>query len=305
VVIAAVPPATVAWIGRFVAGLRRVPLVLLLRDVEPHMSLALRGYDQTRWGRWLAARALDVYRQAQCIVVVDPAQAELLASLGLPPQRIHTLVHAVDLERFRSEAMTHPVNLPRRNGRRIALFAGTFGVVHRLPELIDLFADPAVRRLPFDLVLVGAGECTAACRQRIAARSLDNVLLLPPVSLEAVPAMLCAADLLICSHEIDVRGIKLPSYFAAGKPVLAHGLSGAARLIARLGAGWTVRRGDAAALAEALAACAADPVAAAARGRRGRLYAEEHLSLAKQLSGWRELLDRVICQPFSKPPSTR
>ncbi len=294
VVITSVPPVTVMLAGLLLARFRRVPQVLLLQDVEPHASLVVRRRAHTAWGRWLVRQSVRLYRQATCLVVPDASQVDELGELGVPRNAVHALIHAIDLPRFRAQAAAHPVEASRRPGRYLAIYAGTLGVMHEVPALIDVFTAPAVRALPFDLLLVGDGECAEECRQRIAARGLDHVTLRPPVPLEQFPALLGAADLLVCSQQTNVRGIKMPSYLAAGKPILAHGASGAARLVREARAGWTVALGDAAGVAEALACFVADPVGALARGRCARAYAEQHLNWQPQVNAWEGLLEGLV-----------
>jgi colanic acid biosynthesis glycosyl transferase WcaI len=88
---------------------------------------------------------------------------------------------------------------------------------------------------------------------------------------------------------------KLPTYFAAGRPVVAAVApdSETAREIEASGGGVVVAPGDPHALAEALRGLAADPEERRRLGVTGRAYANERLSAPAALAGYERFLDRI------------
>jgi colanic acid biosynthesis glycosyl transferase WcaI len=314
VIVASCPPLTVVPLGLLAARLRRVPCVAMLRDVEPVISLQLRGMEDRFWARALTRAALAMYRAADRRVVVHESQRDTLIGLGIDPAGVETIPHGIDVPAFVRRMETDaPPALPRREGRRLGLYLGTIGVAHDLRRLVLAFADEKVRSLPLDLAIVGDGECRAECERLVAERGLESVRILPPVPLEAVPATLGAADVLFHSYRTGAApipgqvGSKLYEYFAAARPVIVAGDGYATRLVLTIGNGWTCRADDPASVAAAIRRYLADPAAAAELGLRGRAYAAEHFAASARHDRWEALLaqtveDRNTARPRGRVP---
>ncbi len=306
VVVASVPPPTVAGLGFALGQLWRVPVVQMLRDVEPHLSFDLRGMATRRLPRALVQFANALYARAARVVVVEPAHAALLRGI-VPGERLAIIPRGLEIERFLAQARA-PLDppLPRRPGRALAVYLGTIGVVHALPRLVRAFADQALRALPLDLVLVGDGECAPECRRLIAEQHLTHITAFGAVAPALAAAVLHNADLLVASFADGVRavGLKLTEYFAAGKPVLVAGTCAAADLVARVGNGWVCAPPTPASLHAALTEFLADPAAAAQRGQRGQAYARCHFVAAPQHDSWERLLTEVVAETAACSRST-
>ena len=122
------------------------------------------------------------------------------------------------------------------------------------------------------LLIVGDGSQKAAVRETVAARGLTNVTLLPAQPHARIRGLLAAADLSVGALlPMPVTRGQLPvrilEAMAMARPVVFSGEGVASRLVAESGAGVTVPAGDAPALADAIAALAADPACRAAAGR--------------------------------------
>jgi len=300
VLVASGPPVPVALLGAAAAALRRVPLVTLLRDVEPQITFELRGVQDRPWARALVEASACVYRRADRLVVVHESQVAPLTSYGIVPRRIETIRHGIDLGRFLADSqMAVPAPLPRRPGRAVALYAGTVGVAHDVDALVEAFGQARVRTLPVDLVVMGDGERAPRCRRLVDELRLDNVRVLPPVPLAHVPALLRQADLLVSSYRTQDReiagmiGSKFYEYCAAGIPLLVRGTGVAADLVRQLGCGWCVVPGDIDGLVGSLSEFLGDRAAARARGERARAHAGAHFTFAARLDQWERLLGEV------------
>ncbi len=297
VVIASIPPVPVAPLGILAAAVHRAPLVAMLRDVEPRITLELRGLADRAWAKQLVRLATSLYARADRLVVVHESQARSLTDAGVAATKIETIRHGIDVERFLSQAAKpSPVSLSRRAGRKVLLYAGTMGVAHDVDALVRAFSDPGIRSLPVDLVLVGGGELVERCAELLGRHRLDNVRLLPPVSLDVVPALLSEADALVTSYRSTGRpiagmiGSKLYEYFAAGKPVFVHGDGVAAELVTRVGNGWAVGAGDLPAFRDALGRWLADPESSERMGALGRMHARRDFSIEARNDRWEQLL---------------
>jgi len=300
-VIASLPPLPVGPLGLVVRGLRRTRLVMLLRDVEPQGTIELRGYSRRAWADPLIRCFTWMYARADRIVVVHASQERALVARGFPADRVETIPHGIDVERFaRDAARPGAIRLPRREGRALALFVGSLGEAQAIPSLIEAFADERVRSLRVDLVLVGDGEHANLCRRLVAERGLDHVTLLGAIPLDAVPAVLAQADWVVASYkrtELPMAGMigsKFYEYFASGKPLVVWGDGVATDLVRSVGNGVTCSSGDIAGLRDALATLLADPDAARRMGERGREHARREFRIAARHDRWEALLRDLV-----------
>jgi glycosyltransferase involved in cell wall biosynthesis len=302
VVIASVPPLTVAPLGLLTARIRRAPLVMMLRDMEPLISFRLRGWLTKKPFQWVVQSALDIYRRARKIVVLHDSLRDTLLQFGFSADDIETIPHGVPFRRFGEEdGRPIPFALPRRPDRHLALYLGSFGVVHDLPSLVRAFASPAVRELPVDLVMVGDGEQKEECRNLIHRYGLSNVTMLPPVPL----------DLLVCAYLTrndyapDMLGAKFYEYCAAAKPLLISGYGYAAKLVETIGNGWACRPNDEQSVAAALRQYLAAADASVAIGARGRAFIEKHHDSAGNFNRWEQLLQTLSARPSQQRSDAR
>lgn len=298
IVIASVPPPTTSLAGLVIAVLRRCPCILLLRDIEPLRSFRLRGWAGRPLGGAVTRTFLWCYRKAARVVVVHGTEKELLTAFKVEAERIAVISHGIYVEEYSGAPPQHcSVSLPRRNNRKVALYAGTIGIVHDLRSLILSAADERVRSLPVDFIIVGDGQMRDECVDLIERLALDNVVMLPPVPLEEVPSLLSQADILICSYKAEadgVMGAKVYEYCAAGKPILIHGRSVAFQLISEIGNGLECASGDPASLHGALSEFLSRWPFWGVRGALGRQYAVTNFSQDHRNEQWAELLDSTI-----------
>ena len=300
VIIASVPPLTVAPLGLVARGLRRTPLVMMLRDIEPLISMQLCDVRQKFFARRLVRLTMQMYRRADSIVVIHDRQADILKEHGIPQDKIETITHGIDVPRFLQQMDTAvPFELPRRQGRRVALYLGTIGVVHDLLSLVEAFSTPLLGQVPLDLILIGDGEQAPECRRLIEQRGLDNVKILAPVPLQWVPAVLAQADLLVCSFKtlptpVPGMGCKVYEYLASGKPFLVHGDGVAAEVVRAIGNGWVCQSDDTRSLAESISMFLANCDAAVRMGLQGREFVAKNHDASQNYDHWEELLYRQV-----------
>ena len=101
-------PSMFVWPSVLLISLvRRIPTVLLLRDVEPRISLQLRGLNGWWWARLANNFWLWLYAKADHIVVVHASQLRSLDRPAFLQHRIDVIDHGVDLQWF-DHAMRQP-----------------------------------------------------------------------------------------------------------------------------------------------------------------------------------------------------
>ncbi len=292
-VISSVPPVTVSLVGYFAQLFRKIPSLVILRDLEPLSSFQLRGMEGAL-PRLITRFFMGIYRAASRIVVIHEQQAITLRGHGIDSSRISTIPHGIDLDKFALASQVQTDNtLRRRDGRSLAVFVGTIGVTHDLERFLVMLAESGIRKLPVDFVFVGSGERLEACQEIVARLHMDHVQFVPPVALELVPSLLKQADLLVSSYSDSpstLIGSKIVEYCAAGKPVLLHGPKTSRDHLRKIGNGWSCANGDVAGLTSALEQFVSHRERWPDLGERGREFAASHFSASERQERWTDLL---------------
>lgn len=297
VVIGSAPPLPV--VGTALAAGRALarPVVLLLRDVEPRITLQLRGLLDRSWAPTALRAAANLYERADRVVVVHEGQRDDLLADGYRGAPIEVVRHGVRLGEFdRLASAQAPAWLSRRPGRRLALYVGSLGVAQRPQVLVRTFADAALDGLPYDLLMVGGGEHAAETTALAARIGRGRIEIHPPVDGPVVPSLLTRADVLMhCYMPSDAPiggmvGSKFYEYCAAGRPVVVHGPGMAGQMVRDIGNGWAVDAGDASGVAAALRCRLDEAERGTDRGDAGRRRAEVGFSSGRRVDRWEELL---------------
>lgn len=286
-----------------VAKLKGIPTILLLRDVEPDISLRIRKKESTWWGK-LSIKCWNwLYSAADEIVLVHNSQLESLPSKLISSHRPHIIDHGVDISRFEAVKTFSDVQLPKRNpDDLIFLYTGTFGVAQDLVTFIKMLNNHAVNALPISFLLVGDGEQKPEIEALIRNNSVDNVFLLDPVAREEIPKLLLNADILLmsyCDSEKSIPGMigsKFYEYCAAGKPIIVHGDGMATSIVSDIGNGWVTPNGNEELLAQTLLEILQSKHLHQFIGDKGRAHATNHYSKTRSHKLWIKLLSKYSRQ---------
>jgi hypothetical protein len=231
-------------------------------------------------------------------VVVSEGFRDDLIRRGVSPAKVHTIRNGVDTGRFTPSTVADPAVRARLGaGPRdcLVLYAGTHGISQGLPAIADAAAELAGQRVRF--AFVGDGADKRRLEQRVAELGLRNVVLLPGVPNAEMPGLLAAADIcLVPLRQVPLFATFIPSkmfeYLAAGKAVIGSVEGEAAQILREAGA-VVVPPEDSAALADAIAALAADPSRRAAMSQAGRTFAERCYDRAALAREYRKILDQA------------
>ena len=299
------PPLLLAGAAVAYARAKRARLVLNVADLWPDSAVEMGTLSSPR--AIAAARLVErgAYREAAAIAC--PTEG-IFATLGARPEsagKAALMRPAVDLERF--VGAVAPTKSAAANGvggeaSLRVLYAGTVGLAHGLETLLDAAAlDRSARangagagRL--DVTIAGDGAEAPALRAHLAERGPANVRMLGAVPAERIPQLYAEADVaVVMLRDLPIFEGALPTKMleamAAGRPVVLAARGEAARLVEAEGCGFVVPPEDPRALAQALAALAADPARRAAMGAAGRRTAERDFGRQAWLSRWHRLLD--------------
>ena len=300
VLIASSPPFLPHVSGVFLAGLRRIPLVLEIRDLWPdylvemgvlnnrHAQHALFGLE-----RWLLSKADHT-------VLVTESFRERVIGKGVPRERTDVIPNGVQLEQY--YASDEPAPIPeaeRRDGEFIVGYLGTFGRGQALATVVEAAALVGRRDDGIRFLLVGDGPDMPAVRAAIESTGARNVDIRPPIPRTATRAFYNACDVsLVPLAPLKIFQETIPSkifeVMACERPLVA-GVSGeAGRIVVESRGGVRVDPGDPRQLADAILRLRAMPQEERrSMGARAREYAAGHFSRTALADRYFELLTRL------------
>jgi len=254
VVFATSTPLTIAIPGVYASKRLRVPMVFEVRDLWPELPIAV-GAIRNPVLKWAAHRLESfAYRNSSHIVALSPGMREGVVSTGYPEDRVHVIPNSSDVDRFQAPNVDGKRFLnqhPYLQGRRIVLYAGTFGKINGVDYLVRLAA--AMRTLDENVAFVIVGRGQQKSIVTAAAESLGvldkNVFILPAVPKNEMPDVFAAADV-ATSLFIDLQAMwhnsanKFFDALAAAKPIMINHEGWQADLIRDSNLGIVVRPDD-------------------------------------------------------------
>lgn len=292
------PQACTAWA---LAWLKRAPFVFEVRDPWPEAAVQV-GVLRNPLLIGLARAVEDfLYRRARRVVVNSPGYVPYMQRHGVPERKIALVPNGVNLGLFSKAAVRAAPAFRVQyglEGKFVALYTGAHGLSNHLETVLEA-AECLRNEDHIRFVLVGDGKEKPRLVAQAERLGLTNVLFLPAVPKEEVPAVLAAADCgLAVLKPIPLFATTYPNkvfdYMAAGLPVVLA-IDGVIReLVERAGAGLTVPPADGRAMAEAVLALSRDPDLARRMSRNGRACAEAEFDRGT-IARWMEqvLLDAV------------
>ncbi|MFC7491471.1 MULTISPECIES: glycosyltransferase family 4 protein [unclassified Knoellia] len=279
--------------GWAVSRVRRVPLVVEVRDLWPE---SIVGADALRRDsglhRVLVRLERWIYQSADHIVAVTEGWESHFASLGVPADKVTVISNGTDIDDFSVDDDRTTLREDFGFHRLTAVYAGTHGPSNALHLLLD-----AARENPdVDVVLVGSGSEKVGLQKK--AESLPNVFFRDPVPKSELARLLVAADVGVhCIEPLPVlkSGMspnKLFDYMAAGLPTISNAGEGLRAVVSDGEAGHTGGPDD---LGENLQrVAAASEERRRAWGRTGRSIVSERFSRDVAADRLGRILDHVV-----------
>lgn len=298
VVLASSPPPFVGLAGAAVACLRRVPLVLDIRDIWPDVAIESHVFTSdafmARAGRRLAR---FLYRRADHITPVTEHKREKLIAKGVPPEKLTVVSNGVDLDQVSVVADGGKRSELRLDGQFVVLYAGLIGHAQGVGIAVGA-AERLRERDDVHFLIVGDGVERDMLVQRVEALDLDNVTMLPRQPREEIPAFLAAADAcLVPLANSDIKTAvpsKLLEAWAYRRPVLLAAAGEPAELVRESGGGVVVPPGEPVDLARAVLDLKGDPERLRRFAERGYQYVRQRYDrrhLARQME---DVLQRAV-----------
>jgi glycosyltransferase involved in cell wall biosynthesis len=261
------------------------------------LVISLHGSDVYVAEKLAPARfvARQVFRRARAVTACSLDLAERAVRLGADAARVEVVPYGVDVERFRPDAPSRAKlrsQLKLDDDAVLVLAAGRLVRKKGFEYLLDAMAlmPPSP---PLVLALAGEGDLRAELESRVAAHGYgDRVRLLGNQTHDEVAGWLAAADIVAVPSVRDDSGNVdgLPNVvleaLASGTPLVTTMAGGIGAVVESGKTALVVPERDAAALAQAIGALAADPEQRSRIGRAAR-------DLAARRFGWGETARRL------------
>jgi sugar transferase (PEP-CTERM/EpsH1 system associated) len=236
-------------------------------------------------------------------VALSSDLADYLAhKVGIAPPQLSRICNGVDAQRFSPPAnghaavAGHPFTDP---GLFVLGTVGRMQTVKAQPDLATAFVQllqqqPALRTR-LRLVMVGDGPLRAQVQAILAQAGLADLAWLPGERTD-VPELMRSFDAFVLPSIAEGISNTILEAMACGLPVLATAVGGNAELVQPGRTGLLVPAADPEAMAQGLAAMAADPAAAQALGRAGRARIDAEFSLQAMVAAYQGTYDRLLAR---------
>lgn len=271
-------PLTVSIPGVIAKALRRKPFVFEVRDLWPDVPRQMKIIRNPILLGLLSFIELVAYHSANHLISLAPGITEGIQQRGVSSSKITMIPNSSDISVFGvSKRKTHELGKEELT----LLYAGTHGPANGLDSLIDTAIELKRRndsRIKF--LLVGDGRSKSNLLSRVKTESLDNVLLLPPISKNQLAELFTQADIglqilaNIPAFYFGSSPNKFFDYLAAGKPVLTNYPGWVADLIREYNCGFVVPPENAVHFADQLQQICAHKTVLGDMGANARRLAE-------------------------------
>jgi len=282
--------------ARRLALLRRVPLVMEVRDLWPGIFVDLGVITNPLVIKMLEMWEMWMYRQADKIVTVTEGFRANIIKRGIDTAKIHTIPNGADLSYFqpgeKPSSLARDLNL---EGKFVVLYLGAHGISQGLDAVLDAAVQLSeLEEIVF--LLVGDGSKKDELVYKARSEQIENVIFHPPISKEVVPAYYNLADIcLVPLRDVALFSTFIPSkifeIMAMGKAIIAS-LRGEAADILRSSEGAViVEPEDTPGIVKAIKSLKNDPQRRVKLGQNGRKYVEVNYSRRSLAAKYLSIMD--------------
>ncbi len=251
-------------------------------------------------GAVLASESIDAH------VAISETVARSLATYGVPSDRISIIPNGVD-----TDGLFHPDNYDRQEARRalglaadgpVLAWVGRLSEEKRPLQFVDVVASLA-ERLPVAGVIVGDGALASSVETAIdrITSTRTEIRRIAHLQREHMPQVYAAADFVVMTSTIEGLPFVALEALACGCPVAATDVGGLKTIVRHGETGFLVPADKPGALAEHLASALHDrALVGRMRTQARNAITASHLTQAKMLKAYRELISRVLVLPDSE-----
>jgi glycosyltransferase involved in cell wall biosynthesis len=273
-------PLTAAWAAAQVALWRRVPWVFEVQDLWPAFPIAMGAVPTTLARQQLYQLEKRLYKSARHILPLSPDMTRYVTDLGIAADKVTTVLNGTDLE-LAARATPEAVEALRQEqgltGKRVILYAGTFGRANDIPTLVATAEAMAADDSDVVWLFLGHGFFEPLIAEA-AARWPGRIRLVGGQARHEVFAWFGLASVSVVSFlGLPVLNsnspAKLYDSLAVGTPVVVTNSGWSKQLVEQEGCGWYTPAGDAPAMAALLIQLLAQPALLIMAGACGRSLA--------------------------------
>ena len=292
-------PVSSMLLAYVLAGMRRVPLILDVRDLPTDLAVEIGYFQDSIISRAIRRCENFVYRRADLVVTVSEGMRKLLLPKGVDPSKVHVVPIGFDQLENTSSIDSIPESIVERlRGKFVVLYSGTMGHVVDVDTVLNA-AELTKNDRSIVYLLVGDGQRIDEYRERATNQNLD-VIFTGRVEKQAVSAYCAMAS--VCLYPLidgqviaALLGNKIFDYMGAAKPTIYTGPCGdVGNLILTAKCGVTLAPRDASGLVESIKKLQANPALARSMGRAGSEYARSKATAQASAAQFADLIDGVI-----------
>jgi glycosyltransferase involved in cell wall biosynthesis len=257
-----------------------VPWVFEVQDLWPAFPIAM-GAVPTRLARQqLYQLEKRLYNSARHIMPLSPDMASYVTGLGIASEKVTTVLNGTDLDLAASATPEAVATLRREQGlvgKRVILYAGTFGRANDIPTLVAAAEALAAADTETVWVFLGHGFYNSQIAAA-AGRWPGAIRLIGGQARHDVFRWCALADVSVVSFlglpVLDANSpAKLYDSLVVATPVVVTNRGWTKALVEKYGCGWYVPAGDASALTAHLQELLAQSQTLSAAGARGQQLA--------------------------------
>lgn len=295
VVVSTSPQFFCGLAGALVARLKGAPWILEIRDLWPESIAAVEAISN-RSIIWVLEKIEHwMYLHADRIVSVTDSFVGHFVAKGVAAERIAVIKNGADLstlipaEKENSFRREHGLS-----GKFIVSYVGTHGMAHALDTVLQA-ADLLRDNKGIVFLLVGDGAERERLLQKKEAMGLANLLMLPQMPKDTMPAVLASSDAcLVHLRRTDLFKSVIPSKIfesmAMERPIIL-GVEGESKGIIEEGnCGLCIEPENACELAAAVLRLSTDSQLAKTLGRNGRRFVAETFDRDKLAAKYLEVI---------------
>lgn len=237
------------------------------------------------------------FTTASKIVVNSKAVLDHLDARGIKQGRLELIYNGVDVASFndagsRTNEVRKTLDLPSDTSL-VTLVANLRHSVKNVPMLLR--AAEIVLRSVMDVtfVIAGEGELKSDLEAMASELGIEEMVYFTG-RCDDVPSLLAASEICVLTSSAEGFSNSILEYMAAGRPVVATKVGGAAEVIVDGETGYLVESNDDAAMAARLIDLLNDPAKAAAFGAAGRKRVKADFSTEQQLNKTLALYQQLL-----------
>ena len=273
-------PLTAAWAAAQVARLRKVPWVFEVQDLWPAFPIAMGAVPFALARQQLYQLEKRLYNSARHILPLSPDMTRYVLGLGTESEKVTTVLNGTDLELAERATPATVTELRYEQGlvgKRVILYAGTFGRANDIPTLLAAAETMAAVEPETVWLFLGHGFYEPSIAAA-AARWPGRIRLVGGQARHEVFRWFALADVSIVSFlglpVLDSNSpAKLYDSLVVGTPVIVTNRGWTKALVEHHSCGWYVPAGDASTLVAQLSWLLLQPELIVAAGARGQQMA--------------------------------